>query len=367
MVNVNNGELYKEKIEEYKSNNRKEITVEGFKIGTCEDLEGLTGLSVIIAEDGAKAGVDVRGSAPGTRETDLLKSEKTIDTAHAVVLSGGSAYGLEASSGVMNYLEEKGVGLKIGPVKVPLVCSAVIFDLLVGDSKKRPDIEMGKLAAERASTSIETGNIGAGAGATVGKFGGPFNIMKGGSGYSEITLNNGLKVGAYVVVNAFGEVFDGDRIIAGSIVDKTSKSEKLSILEYETLLLNKYNMNAGSDQETDLKASYQADKVQDIKESFRGQNTTIGCIITNADLSKVDCNNVSKTAHNGLALSIRPVHTSMDGDTIFTMASGKIKSDIDEVCYLAQKTMREAVIDAIKSADSIKGIKSYRDIFIQEQ
>lgn len=350
-----------------KKKKMKRISVEGFKIGTCEDLEALTGVSVIIAEDGAKAGVDVRGCAPGTRETDLLKSEKTIDTVHAVVLSGGSAYGLEASSGVMNYLEEQDLGFAIGSVKVPLVCSAVVFDLLIGDSKIRPDLRMGRTAAENASTEIETGNIGAGAGATVGKFAYPFNVMKGGSGYSEITLDNGLKVGAYVIVNACGEVFDKETVLAGSF-----DREKKEILEYESYILNKYNQ-INSKPYNSVEGTLKNDNLSDRdisklqeeefnKSKLKGQNTTIGCIITNAELSKVDCNNVSKTAHNGLALSIRPVHTSMDGDTIFTMASGLIKADIDEVCYLAQKVMRDAVIDAVKSAESAGGILSYRDI-----
>ena len=298
------------------------ITVDGFKIGTYEDIVGKTGVSVIIAEEGAKAGVDVRGCAPGTRETDLLKSEKTVDTVHSVVLSGGSAFGLEASSGVMDYLESKNIGFEVGSVRVPIVCSAVIFDLLVGDSRIRPNKKMGAIASERASTIIKLGNIGAGTGASVGKFRGIEFVSKGGVGYSEIEMDSGLKVGAYVVVNSFGEIYDKDKVIAGSL-----SNDKTSFVSYDDYISK--NSNSGN-------------------EFAQGQNTTIGCVITNANLSKVDCNNVSKTAHNGLALSVRPVHTTMDGDTIFTMASCEVDSEIDIVCYLAQKAMREAVISAVK-------------------
>ena len=175
---------------------KKTITVEGFEIGTEENHEALTGVSVIIAKEGAAAGCCVRGSAPGTRETDLLKSEKTVEQVHSIVLSGGSAFGLESTCGVMNYLEEVGVGFDVGVARVPIVCGAVLFDLAVGDSDIRPDKEMGYLAAKKASTEIFTGNIGAGCGATVGKLRGFDTVMKGGTGYIELCLESGLKVGA---------------------------------------------------------------------------------------------------------------------------------------------------------------------------
>ena len=303
---------------------KKTITVEGFELGTEENHEALTGVSVIIAKEGATAGCCVRGSAPGTRETDLLKSEKTVEQVHSIVLSGGSAFGLESTCGV---------GFDVGVARVPIVCGAVLFDLAVGDPDIRPDKEMGYLAAKIASTEIFTGNIGAGCGATVGKLRGFDTVMKGGTGYIELCLESGLKVGAYVCVNACGEVYEGEKILAGALND--DKSEIISshqlMLEGEESLLS-------------------------------GKNTTIGCILTNAILNKTECNKVAEVAHNGYALSIRPIHTSMDGDTIFTLASGIAEANLDTVCYLAQEAMKLAVIDAIKSAESVQNIPSYRSI-----
>ena len=310
---------------------KKTITVEGFEIGTGENHEALTGVSVIIAKEGAVAGCCVRGSAPGTRETDLLKSEKTVEQVHSVVLSGGSAFGLESTCGVMNYLEAMGVGFDVGVARVPIVCGAVLFDLAVGNPDIRPDKEMGYLAAKKASTEIFTGNIGAGCGATVGKLRGFDTVMKGGTGYIELCLESGLKVGAYVCVNACGEVYEGETILAGALND-----DKTEIISSHQLML------------------------EGAERDLSGKNTTIGCILTNAKLTKTECNKVAEVAHNGYALSIRPIHTSMDGDTIFTLASGIAEANLDTVCYLAQEAMKLAVIDAIKSAESVQNIPSYR-------
>lgn len=312
---------------------KKTITVEGFEIGTEENHEALTGVSVIIAKKGATAGCCVRGSAPGTRETDLLKSEKTVEQVHSIVLSGGSAFGLESTCGVMNYLEEVGVGFDVGVARVPIVCGAVLFDLAVGDLDIRPDKEMGYLAVKKASTEIFTGNIGAGCGATVGKLRGFDTVMKGGTGYIELCIESGLKVGVYVCVNACGEVYEGEKILAGALND-----DKSEIISSHRLML------------------------EGAESMLAGKNTTIGCILTNAILNKTECNKVAEVAHNGYALSIRPIHTSMDGDTIFTLASGIAKANLDTVCYLAQEAMRLAVIDAIKSAESVQNIPSYRSI-----
>ena len=313
---------------------KKTITVEGFEIGTEENHEALTGVSVIIAKKGATAGCCVRGSAPGTRETDLLKSEKTVEQVHSVVLSGGSAFGLESTCGVMNYLEAMGVGFDVGVARVPIVCGAVLFDLAVGNPDIRPDKEMGYLAAKKVSTEIFTGNIGAGCGATVGKLRGFDTVMKGGTGYIEVGLESGLKVGAYVCVNACGEVYEGGKILAGALND-----DKSEIISSHQLML------------------------EGAESLLSGKNTTIGCILINAILNKTECNKVAEVAHNGYALSIRPIHTSMDGDTIFTLASGITEANLDTVCYLAQEAMRLAVIDAIKSAESVQNIPSYRSIY----
>ncbi|MDU5310553.1 MAG: P1 family peptidase, partial [Dialister sp.] len=192
------------------------INVPGFKIGTKEDISKLTGVTVILApKGGATAGVDVRGWAPGTRETDLLRPEKTVQKINAVVLSGGSAFGLEAASGCMKLLAEEGIGFRVGNVCVPIVCGAVLFDLMIGDSRKYPDLNMGYEAAESACTDIQSGCVGAGAGATVGKILGFGCCMKSGAGYHELQLENGVYLGAYVAVNACGEVFEDDKILAG--------------------------------------------------------------------------------------------------------------------------------------------------------
>ena len=304
---------------------KKTIHVPGFIIGTAENKEARTGVSVIIAKDGAAAGVEVRGCAPGTRETDLLRPEKTVDAIHAVVLAGGSAFGLEAACGVMDYLEEKGIGFDVGVAKVPIVCSAVLFDLAVGDPSVRPDKAMGRQAAEKAGLTIETGSTGAGCGATVGKLKGFDRAMNSGAGYAETVLESGLAVGAYVCVNACGEVYEGERVLAG-----VRGEDGRSIVSSHELMMNGY-------------------------ERILGGNTTIGCILTNAKLTKAQCRLVCGTAHNGYALAIRPVHTSMDGDTVFTMASGQIEVPVDTVGYLAQEMMRQAIVNAVKSVQETEG------------
>lgn len=309
---------------------KKEIGIDGFLIGTKEDKKAMTGVSVILAKDGASCSYSVKGSAPGTRETDLLKPEKTVDKIHAVVLSGGSAFGLESSSGVMEYLEEQNVGFDVGVARVPIVVQAVLFDLSVGNPKIRPDKKMGYDACKNASKTLFLGNYGAGCGATVGKMRGFEYAMKGGTGYHEIKLDNGLIVGCYVCVNACGEIYDGDKILAGAL-----SNDKKEIISSEKLILN------GE------------------KRKLQAQNTTIGCIITNANLSKVQLNKIAEVAHNGYALSIRPIHTSMDGDTIFCMTSGKIDANIDQVSYLAQMASKNAVLEAIYSAEELNGIKSH--------
>lgn len=255
---------------------KSKINISGFKIGTAENRDGLTGVTVILAPDGgATAGVDVRGCAPGTRETDLLDPRKTVQKIHAVVLSGGSAFGLEAASGCVKYLAEQGVGFPIGNVCVPIVCSAVLFDLMIGDEKAYPDLLMGYEAAKSASSEFLSGCNGAGTGATVGKLLGFENAMKSGAGYHEISLPGGLRVGAYVVVNACGEVFDGEKIFAGVF----SRSRKKIISSHELMLSG-------------------------ITREFSGANTTIACVITNAALSKAECSIVSGMAHDGYARSM---------------------------------------------------------------
>lgn len=310
--------------------------IEGIKVGHGSSEGALTGCTVIICEEGATGGVDVRGSAPGTRETDLFKAENMVDKVHAVVLSGGSAFGLEASSGVMKFLEDKGVGFDVGVTKVPIVASAVIFDLGIGDFKIRPDFKMGYEAAEAASpTENRQGCIGAGMGATVGKILGPKGVMKSGLGSATVQLGQ-LKVSALVVVNSFGDVYDykSNKQLAG-VYDYANK-KMLNTME---ILKNMYSQT----------------------NPFL-KNTTIGVIATNAILTKAEGNKVAQMAHNGFARSINPIHTMYDGDTIFTMATNKVKEDISLIGTLAAEVMSQAISNAIVHSKGYDGLVSYRDL-----
>lgn len=309
------------------------LHVPGFAIGTAEDRKGLTGVTVILApEGGAAAGVDVRGCAPGTRETDLLSPEKTVQKIHAVVLSGGSAFGLESDCGVMNFLAEKGIGFPVGDVTVPIVCGAVLFDLSIGDPKVHPGLVMGYEAASRASDTFPVGCYGAGTGASVGKLRGFDHAMKSGAGYAEFSLPSGLFVGAYMAVNACGEIYDKDEILAGALAD-----DDAHFISSHELMMQGFKRQMGT-------------------------NTSIGCVMTNARLTKAECKAVSGMAHDGYARAIRPVHTTMDGDTVFTMASGEVEAPVDTVGYLAEEAIRLAILDAVKNAESMGGRPAYRNI-----
>lgn len=309
------------------------LHVPGFAIGTAEDRKGLTGVTVILApEGGAAAGVDVRGCAPGTRETDLLSPEKTVQKIHAVVLSGGSAFGLESDCGVMNFLAEKGIGFPVGDVTVPIVCGAVLFDLSIGDPKVHPGLVMGYEAASRASDTFPVGCYGAGTGASVGKLRGFDHAVKSGAGYAEFSLPSGLFVGAYMAVNACGEIYDKDEILAGALAD-----DDAHFISSHELMMQGFKRQMGT-------------------------NTSIGCVMTNARLTKAECKAVSGMAHDGYARAIRPVHTTMDGDTVFTMASGEVEAPVDTVGYLAEEAIRLAILDAVKNAESMGGRPAYRNI-----
>lgn len=313
--------------------NKVTIETKNVKIGQAQNEEALTGITVIFFENGATASIDVRGSAPGSRETELLRPDKTVDNIDAIVLSGGSAFGLEAGCGVMKFLEEKGCGVKVGSVNVPIVCQAILFDLAVGNSKIRPDMEMGRSACQNLSSNFELGNYGAGCGATVGKILGPENSMKSGIGYSKIKLRSGVVVEAIIAVNAIGDVFDQSGILAGALDSEGCFADSAKII-----------MDMDDNQE------------------FLNSNTTIGCIITNAKLDKAKCQKVSQVAHNGLAQSISPIHTSMDGDTIFTAATGEVEGNLDSICIAAQLATKNAVISAVKHAKGVQNLKSYEDI-----
>ena len=311
------------------------LDVKGLKVGQVENENGLTGCTVVICEEGAVCGVDVRGAAPGTRETDLLDPINMIQKVHAVVLSGGSAFGLESTCGVSRYLEEKNIGFDVGVTKVPIVVGAVLFDLVVGDYKCRPDIQMGYKACEVASeTELKQGNFGAGCGATVGKIKGPEYAMKGGIGSYSIKLPNGLVVSALIAVNALGDVYENGRIIAGVLDDSKTK-----------------NLN-----------TYEIMKNGVTKGGFNIDNTTIGIVATNAKLTKAECKKVSQVSHNGYAKAIFPIHTPHDGDTIFTMATGKIETDMTLLTSIATEVVEKSIINAIKNANTVKNIPAYKDI-----
>ena len=311
--------------------------IEGIKVGNAQDMEAITGCTVVLCEDGATAGVDVRGGSPGTRETDLLKSENLVDRIHAVVLAGGSAFGLDAASGVMKYLEEKGVGFDVQVTKVPIVCSAILFDLNIGDFRVRPDSEMGYIACINATDrECPNGSMGAGTGATVGKLFGNERAMKGGLGSYAVQVGD-LKVGAIVAVNCLGDVIDPStgEILAGLLDENGEK-----LVGTENLLTELY-----------------AEK----KNIFSG-NTTIGVVATNGKFTKPQANKLASMAHNGYGRAMRPAHSIFDGDTIFTMATGKVEADINVVGLLAARTMEQAIINAIKSATSLGGFKTYTSL-----
>lgn len=311
------------------------LDIKGIKVGQVEDLEGLTGCTVVICEEGAVCGVDVRGSAPGTRETDLLDPINMVQKVHAVVLSGGSAFGLESTCGVSRYLEEHNIGFDVGVAKVPIVAGAVLFDLVVGNPKSRPDIEMGYKACEVANDKeLKQGNFGAGCGATVGKVKGVDYCMKGGIGSYSIKLDNGLIVAALVAVNAFGDVYENGKVIAGVL-----NSEKSKVLNTYDLMKN--GINSGG---------------------FNIDNTTIGIVATNAKLTKAECKKISQMSHNGYAKAIFPIHTPHDGDTIFTIATGEVESDVTLLGSIATEVVEKSIINAIKNAKSIDNIPSYEEI-----
>lgn len=307
------------------------------KIGHAQDFNAATGCTVILCEKGAVAGVDVRGGAPGTRETDLLKPVNLVDKVHGVLLSGGSAFGLDAACGVMEYLEEKGIGFDVGYTKVPIVVGAVLFDLNCGDYKIRPDKKMGYEACCNAQNNecIE-GSVGAGTGATVGKIRGVEYAMKGGIGTAAFKTKD-LIVGAVVAVNCFGDVVDSEsgKIIAGALWD-----DKKSFINTENVMI---------------------EGIIEKNNPFIG-NTTIGVVVTNATLTKSQATKVASMAHNGYARAIRPVHTLYDGDTIFALSTGSVEADVNTVGVLAARAVEEAVKNGVKKANSLGGYISYKDL-----
>lgn len=311
--------------------------IKNIKIGAAENFEGGTGCTVIICENGAPVGLDVRGGGPASRESELLKPTAAADSVHAVLLSGGSAFGLDAAGGVMKYLEERDVGFDVGITKVPLVCESCLFDLTVGDKDIRPDKEMGYAACVNAEAgNYRDGSVGAGVGATVGKLYGMDYCMKSGIGSYAVQTGE-LQVGAIVAVNALGDIFDykTGKKIAGLL-----NEEKNGFRSTTDEMLKNYS----------------------VKENKFVGNTTIGVVITNARFNKTELNKIASMTHNGYARSIDPVHTSADGDSIYAMSVGEVSADMDMVGTLAARVMAEAIVKAVKNAESMYGYKSAKDL-----
>lgn len=311
--------------------------VQGVSVGHSQNAEAATGCTVILFEDGAVTGADVRGGGPGTRETDALNPINFVNEAHGIYLGGGSAYGLEGAAGVMEYLEERKKGLDVGVGVVPIVPGAVLFDLPVARSDIRPDKAMGYRACINAvSPNVEMGNVGAGTGATVGKPAGADYMMKGGLGTASFITGN-LIIGALVAVNCFGDIIDpvtGMQIAGTLAEDKRSFAGSVRVLS---------------------KAHQEGSPV------FSG-NTTLGVVATNARLTKAQATKVAQMAHDGFARTINPIHTMYDGDTIFCAATGEVETDLTTVGSLAAEVTARAVVRAVMAADSAYGIPGYREI-----
>ena len=311
--------------------------VEGIRVGHASDFDACTGCTVILCEEGAIGGVDVRGSASGTRELDALSPHHLVEEIHAVLFAGGSAFGLEAAGGVMRYLEERGVGFDVGVTRVPLVPAAILFDLGIGDFRIRPDTLMGYRACEAATDGVlEEGSVGAGTGATVGKLFGIRHAMKGGVGTASLELAGGLKVGALAVVNAFGDVRDpvSGVILAGARDPATGRVADTAL-----------QMKQGR-----------------LRRSFRSENTALAVIATNARLKKNEVMRVARMGQAGLTRTIAPVHTAFDGDVVFALATGQVEGDGNLVGVVGAEVVATAVIRAVKVARGLGGIPAYRDL-----
>lgn len=314
----------------------KASDIKGIQVGQAEDTQAGTGCSVILCKEGCAAGVDVRGGGPATRETDLLNPINMVQKIHAVMLSGGSAFGLDAASGAMQYLEEHGYGFDMGVARIPIVCGASLFDLSVGNPKVRPDKKMGyKACVNSEKNEFLEGNHGAGTGCSVGKILGFDKAMKSGIGMYGVEVD-GLQVCAIVAVNACGNVVDyqTNEPLAGVYHPKLNK-----MLSYEE----------------QLASLAQVRKIND-------GNTTIACVITNAKLTKAQCTKIAGIAHNGYARAIHPVHTMSDGDTIFVMATSQVEATPDVVGVLATETVATAIKRAVLLAKGAYGLKAHQDL-----
>ena len=315
--------------------------IPGIAVGHWTNLEAITGCTAILCPTGSLGGVSVRGASPGTRETDVLHPSNRVDEIHAIMLSGGSAFGLAAADGAMRYLEGKGIGVKVGGSVVPIVPSAILFDLGIGEGGVRPDSESGYYACEFASSDpVEQGCVGAGTGATVGKTQGPQRSVKGGLGSASIDLGEGLLVGALVVVNAIGSVHDPEN---GSLIAGPRDNKSMSSSINDLISGNSF-------------------KLPDIN-----GNTTIGVVVTNAKLTKAQAARMAASSHDGLALAIRPSHLIGDGDTMFSISTGEQGGidgygDMNRIIAGTIKTVSLAILNAINFAETMGGVPSVKDV-----
>ena len=313
--------------------------IPGIKVGHWTNLEAATGCTVILCPEGAVAGVDVRGGAPGTRETDLLNPACMVEKVHAICLAGGSAYGLAAADGVMRWLEAHGYGFDVRIARVPIVPTAVIFDLALGRADVRPDAAAGHAACEAASAGpITEGNVGAGTGATVGKVLGYHYGMKGGLGTASLYMNDGVVIAALAVVNAAGDIVDAktNQIVAGA-----RRADGVGFADIMATLAG----GAGPS-----------------RESWGARNTTLGVVATNVALTKAGATKLAQVAQTGLARSIRPVHTLIDGDVVFGLSLGDKSGDPTVIGALAADVLSEAIVRAVRAAETLHGMPAAKEL-----
>lgn len=317
--------------------------VAGLEVGHYTDLVGATGCTVVLARDGAVGGVDVRGAAPGTRETDLLRPENSVERVHGVLLGGGSAFGLAAADGVVRYLDERGIGHRVGHWSVPIVPAAIIFDLGIGSGDVRPGPDEGYAAAAAASAApVAQGTVGGGTGATVGKAYGRERGMKGGVGSASLDLGDGIVLAALAVVNAVGAVHEPDtgELLAGPREADGKPREAVGIY---------------------------ADPAFGQREALGSTplgNTTIGVVATNVGLTKAQASRLATVAHDGIALAVRPAHTPHDGDALFALATGAVDAPEEflRLCAVAGSVMARAIASAVRHATGLHGIPSLEEV-----
>lgn len=319
--------------------------VRGIRVGHAQDLEALTGCTVVLCDKRAVGGVSQRGGAPGTRETDPLRPMHLVQDVDGIVLSGGSAFGLDAASGAVRYLEEQGRGYDVGILKVPIVPAAILFDLAVGRPDVRPDADMGYAACEAASHAAPVqGNVGAGTGATVGKSLGLERAVKSGVGTASLTIGSGIIVGALAAVNAFGDVVDPNtgRTLAGARqLDPDDSARRQRFADAMTVLSPQAGIPASG--------------------FGAGENTIIAVVASNARLNKEETNKVAEMAHDGIARTVRPAHTMFDGDTVFALSTGEVPANVSIVGAFAAEALAWAILNSVMHARSVPGLPGWEE------